>query len=138
MKTTSIIQVFELGAGHSTPQDALIVRPPITMKVFRCKIFVTTQFWDINTFPTNFVGAYIANYDNANIYSAVLLTNAVNSRSQNNVIPAANATEGNNNISEIILDRRGVGYMCDTFYIWDAADRPNATGIGFIWEGEID
>ena len=138
MKTTSIIQVFELGPAHDTPETALIVRPPITMKVFRCKIFVTTQFLDIITIPTNFVGAYVANYDNANTYSAVLLTNAANSISQNNIIPAANITAGNNNISEIILDRRGVGYMSDTFYIWEAADRPIASGIGFIWEGEIE
>lgn len=138
MKTTSIIQVFKLGPGFDTPETAIIVRPPITMKVFRCKIFVTTQFLDINSLPTDFVGAYVANYDNANIYSAVLLTNAANSKSGNNVIPAANDTAGNNNISEIILDRRGVGYMSDTFYIWEAADRPTESGIGFIWEGEIE
>jgi len=133
MKTTSFIQVFNLSNYSST--EPLIVRPPQSMKVFRCKIFVTAQF--VAYTSANSVAAYISNYENANNYSALLLTNSVNSLSQNQAVPTDNKTEGSANVSEIVLDRRGVGYMADTFYCWDGTGGAVQSGICFIWEGEI-
>jgi len=137
MKTTSILQVFELGAAHDTAATAITVRPPKTINVFRCTIFVTSQFLDIQHLPTDYAAVYVSNYDNSNINGSILLTTAANSLSQNNVIPGANVNAGNNNISSIILDRRGVGYMDDTFYIYEGSFRGITSGICFIWEGEV-
>ena len=133
MKTTSFIQVFDLSNYSST--EPLIVRPPQSMKVFRCKIFVTSQFTGYTSFDS--VAAYVSNYENGNNYSALLLTNSVNSNSTNVAIPSNNKIEGAANVSEIVLDRRGVGHMSDTFYCWDATSGAAQTGICFIWEGEI-
>jgi len=134
MKTTSFIQVFDL-ANYRSSATPLIVRPPQSMKVFRCKIFISTQFLGYSS--TQASAAYIANFENANEYSALLLTNAFSSFSTNPVSPNAVDTTGAANVSEIVLDRRGVGYMADTFYIWEGLGSGDPSGICFIWEGEI-
>lgn len=131
-KTTSIIQSFSLD-NYTSSDEPLIVRPPAILRAFRVQIVLTNQ---LNTARP--AGCYIANYSGANELSAILLSNLTISDTVTNVPPATDTTTSYGSCDRLILDRRGVGYMADTFYIWDAALAPGAATICFIWEGEID
>ena len=130
-KTTSLFQVFDLTSFQKV-DEALIVRPPQSMRVFRCTIFVNSQFN-----PTANAAAYIANFAGFNPASSIYLTNGYSSDTFTNLPPAIDNTVGRIFVNNVVLDRRGVGYMNDTFYIIDASGGAGASQICFIWEGEI-
>jgi hypothetical protein len=131
-KTTSLFQVFDV-TPFVKVEDALVVRPPQSMRVFRCTIFVNSQL------ATNITaGVYIANYAGFNPLSSIYLSNEFSAETGTQVAPGVDTTTGRNFVNSIVLDRRGVGYMADTFYIIDAFGGSGSTQICFIWEGEID
>lgn len=131
-KTTSLFQSFDLSA-YSKSDIALIVRPPQSLKVFRATIFVTSQ---LNA--SSPAAAYIANYSGANQLSAIYLSNFTKAYTSTDLPPATDTTDGLYQIDRIVLDRRGIGYMADTFYIWDATGGAGSSAIGIIWEGIIN
>jgi len=130
MRTTSIFQTFFLN-NSATSAEALVVRPPKNLRVFRCTITLT------NEDPTQVSLCRIANVSDANFLSSVFLSTGYSSNTSTNLPPGTDTTTGvtNSSNSSIVLDRRGVGYMEDTFYIWE--ENRNGTVISFIWEGEV-
>jgi len=127
MKTTSLFQAFDLDSGYSSSDRALIVRPPQSMRVFRCLIYVSGQV-DEGTGAS----AYIANEANANVLNSVFLSRSVATSSTNPVPPDPSTSDSLTNVDRIQFDRRGVGYMNDTFYIFGKGT------ICFVWEGEVN
>ncbi len=129
MKTTSIFQTFRLNSA-SRPEDALLVRPPQNLRAFRCTISIHNY--------TGLAEVRIANYANANDFGSILLSTGFKFDTNTVAVPGTDNSIGTNysSISSIVLDRRGVGYMTDNFYIWDVTG--SATVVSFIWEGEID
>jgi hypothetical protein len=130
-KTTSIFQSFDL-TNYTDSDNALIVRPPQSLRAFRCTIFVTSQL-DLRIAAA----AYIANFSGANELSAIMLNNYTEANTNTGTPPSLDTTIGVYQLDRIVLDRRGVGYMADTFYVWDAIGT-GSSAICFIWEGEID
>lgn len=126
MKTTSFIQSFDLDSGYTSSAEALIVRPPKTIRVFRCTIFAT----DIIN-PASATDVYVSNIDNPTEFNAFKITNGAVGNTLN-TSPTTSITSYLTGIDRIQFDRRGVGYMADTFYIWGKGQ------VSIIWEGEID
>jgi hypothetical protein len=126
MKTTSIFQVFDC---TSFTRDApLIVRPPKNLRAFRVTIFPSSQ-----TDNTQGSEIQISNDTFSNDFQGIFLTNIFSSQTATVAVPGIDLTGGfyYNNFT-LILDRRGVGYMADTFYCVGKGS------ICFIWEGEIE
>lgn len=130
-KTTSIFQTFDL-TGYQKAGEELIVRPPQQLRAFRVTIFVSSV---LNT--TLAAAAYISNFDNFNQLTAIYLSNFTYSDTTTVVPPGTDITNGLYQLDRIVLDRRGVGFMGDTFYVRDASGGIGSA-ISFIWEGEID
>lgn len=132
-KTTSIIQNFAID-NYTSSDSALIVRPPANIRAFRVSIIVTNQLAVGRP-----AAVYISNFSGANVLSSILLSNFTSSETSTNVPPSTDNTNTYlSSTNKIILDRRGVGYMADTFYIWNAFSPLNTATVCFIWEGEID
>lgn len=131
-KTTSIFQTFDL-AGYQKAGEELIVRPPQQLRAFRVTIFVSSVL--DQTLPA---AAYISNFDNFNELTAIYLSNFTYFDTVTAVPPGNDITNGLYQSDRIVLDRRGVGFMADTFYVRDASGGAGSSAISFIWEGEID
>jgi hypothetical protein len=131
-KTTSIFQTFDL-TGFQKAGEELIVRPPQQLRAFRVTIFVSSV---LNTAKA--AAAYISNYDSFNELTAIYLSNFTFADTTTAVPPGNDITVGLYQLDRIVLDRRGVGYMADTFYVRDASGASGSSLISFIWEGEID
>lgn len=133
MKTTSIFQTFSL-LGYQKIGEELVVRPPQNLRAFRVQIIVTNQLAGAGV-----VSCVISNVSGANELQCIQLSNNFKFDTNTAVPPGTDASTGSfDTINKIVLDRRGVGYINDTFYIRDTS---GATGVGaicFIWEGEID
>jgi hypothetical protein len=126
MKTTSIFQVFDCNSfSTDTP---LIVRPPKNLRAFRVTIFPSSQ-----TDPTQPATIQINNDTFSNDFQGIFLSNVFSSSTATVPIPGIDSTKGfyYNNFT-LILDRRGVGHMEDTFYCVGTGS------ICFIWEGEVE
>jgi hypothetical protein len=126
MKTTSIFQIFDL-AGYTTDVP-LIIRPPKNLRAFRVTIFPSSQ-----TDNTQSAEVQISNDIFSNTYQGIILSNIFSSATTTVAVPGTDLTNGfyYNNFT-LILDRRGVGYMADTFYCVGKGS------ICFIWEGEVE
>jgi hypothetical protein len=128
MRTTSIFQTYRLN-NATKPEDALIVRPPQNLRAFRCTIAIYNN--------PSAAEIRIANVQNANDLSSIVLSNSFRFDTNTVAPPGIDSTVGQtySSNSSIVLDRRGVGYMEDTFYIWDT--NGNDCIVSFIWEGEV-
>lgn len=126
MKTTSIFQIFD--CTSYTTDAPLIVRPPKNLRAFRVTIFPSSQANN-----TQSAEIQISNDTFGNDLQGIFLTNIFSSATTTVAVPGTDLTTGfyYNNFS-LILDRRGVGYMADTFYCVGKG------AICFIWEGEIE
>lgn len=131
LRTTSINNYYSL--VNTTIQAPLTIRVPKHLKVFRAHIYCdnredTTQATEV-FISTTFPG--ITN--NANVSTeGIFLTS--NNYTEAFVPVAPNVSTGltNNNVNSVIFDRRGVGFMCDDFYVFGKG------GISIIWEGIIE
>jgi hypothetical protein len=126
MKTTSIFQVFDVTSFAANAP--LIVRPPQNLRAFRVTIFPSSQ--TDNTQPAEI---QISNDYFTNDFQGIVLSNSFSSATTTVAVPGTDLTSGfyYNNFT-LILDRRGVGYMADTFYC------AGKGSICFIWEGEVE
>lgn len=128
LRTTSINQYYSLnGTGMGNP---LTVRPPKNLKVFRAHFicdnradFTTSSEATIcttnpGTFGTGLEGVFLSNKNFFQTSTAVP--------------PAIDVSDGVITLNHYILDRRGIGYMCDDLYIYGKG------GIAIIWEGIIE
>ena len=114
-KTSTHIQVVKVAS------DTIIVRPPATMKVFRATIYLQ------NIEGNDGIGL-LSTVAEQNQQNVIIFSNATSST--NNVIPNDNQTIGF--INKLVLDRRGVGYMAESFYV---AGKGLGTSFVFIFEG---
>ena len=128
-KTTSILQTIYVNT--IVPEEAIIVKPPQSLKVFRCTISVSSFG---NIAPCQ---VCISSFANANAYTSIDLSTAFFNETTTAVPPATDLSVGTNEtISHLVLDRRGVGYMVDTFYIWGNGNLP--CKVNFVWEGIVN
>lgn len=123
-KTTSVFQSFDLNAAFGGLSSQLIVRPPANMKVFRCQIYVS---------PVGGNGgeAYISNQQMFSTQDGILLSCYETFEVTTSIAPGTDTGFTNKQKTEILFDRRGVGYMQDNFYCFGTCI------INFVWEGEI-
>jgi hypothetical protein len=123
IKTKSFIQSIYVTGGRPKDSNGLLatlVRAPKTMKCFRATIIVNnyggtigTQLW-ISSFQTALENECV--YLNANYTTAT------------QIAPNNDFTYTAPNI--LILDRRGVGYMEDEFYL-----QGDEVYVTIVWEG---
>lgn len=125
-KTTSIFQSFELGAAFATINTQLIVRTPANLKVFRCTIYVS-----VDAGSTSGNEVFLSNQEMFSTYDGVQLSCNTGFQVNTNIPPATDAGTQTLVKNQLILDRRGVGYMQDNFYCFGKGF------INFVWEGEI-
>lgn len=128
LRTTSINQYYSLnGTGMGNP---ITVRPPKNLKVFRAH-FICDNRED----PTTSADLIICTTNPGTFgtgLEGVRLSSANYAEISTNVPPAVDAFNGTLNLNYYILDRRGIGYMADDFYIYGKG------GIAVIWEGIIE
>lgn len=128
LRTTSVNSYYGLtGTGMGNP---IVVRPPKNLKVFRAHFII-----DNREDPTTSAEAIICT-SNPGAFGTgldgVRLSSNVYANITTAVPPAADVSDGTVNLNYYTLDRRGVGYMCDDFYVYGKG------GIAVIWEGIIE
>lgn len=129
-KTTSILQTITVNS--IVPAEATIVRPPQSLKVFRCTIYVSSAYNGAT--PSQIL---ISNFANANVETAIDLSTIFFVDTTTAVPPNIDRSMGTNeSMQHLVLDRRGVGYMVDTFYVWNAG--VGSARVNFVWEGIVN
>jgi hypothetical protein len=125
IKTKAHFESFILNGGRpkngtSTP---VVVRAPQHLRCFRATI-------TINNFGANGLdqGCWIATTPTNEEAQCVYISNTILTITQ--VAPATDTTNSASN--HLILDRRGVGYMDDEFYLYS-----DEAYITIVWEGEV-
>jgi hypothetical protein len=121
-KTSSQIQIVDV-TNTQYSVNSIVVRPPAFLKVFRCTIY-----FQVTTEEIGF--GYLSAQPNGNNLNSLIFSNFKKIETNNR--PGTDFLSGA--IDQLILDRRGVGYMQDNFYV------SSSTAVGsqfvFIWEGE--
>lgn len=125
-KTTTIFQSFDLGAAFGGFDNQLIVRPPANLKVFRCTIYVS-----VDDGSTAGSVVFLSNQQMFSLLDGVQLSCNAGTVVSTVIVPGVNTGTSVIVKNELILDRRGVGYMQDNFYCFGKGF------INFVWEGEI-
>jgi hypothetical protein len=130
LKTTSIYNYYSLTFTNiATP---LTIRVPKNLKVFRAHFmcdnredttmgtsaYISTDFPGVETGSASLTGIFLT----STVYTEMTVPVAPDIATGNNQI----------NINSVILDRRGIGYMTDEFYVFGKG------GISVIWEGIIE
>lgn len=123
LPTTSINQYYSMGS--TTSASPLVIRPPKNLKVFRAH-FIADNREDniaealviISTQPPGSTG-----------WDGVKISTRVYTETTTAVVPGTDISLGTADLNFYILDRRGVGYMVDDFYIYGKG------GVSVIWEG---
>jgi hypothetical protein len=129
IKTKSHFQSFIVSGGR--PKNAtgapIVVRAPQHLRCFRATIIISNfgstgngldQGLFISTFPTN--------EESQCVYLSTVNQITVD------VIVGPVTQLGNSSSQQLILDRRGVGYMDDEFYLYS-----DEAYVTIIWEGEV-
>ena len=127
IKTKSHIQSFIVNGG--SPKSAgspIVVRAPKHLRCFRATIIVSnfgSTGEDLDS------GLYISTYPVTSIEQCIFLSTVIGTDMQ----VAPTYTLGNSSIKQLVLDRRGVGYMDDELYFYS-----DKCYVSIIWEGEIN
>jgi len=125
VKTKAHFESFIVTGGR--PKNAagapIVVRAPQHLRCFRATI-------TINNYGTNGLdqGCFISTVPTNEEPQCVYISNTIQTFTA--VVPATDTT--NNASNQIVLDRRGVGYMDDEFYLYS-----DEAYITIIWEGEV-
>jgi len=126
-KTTSITNYY--GLTSTSINQPLTIRVPKNLKVFRAHIFCDNR--EDTILGTNcYISTDYPGPNNGGVaLTGIFLTSTV--YTEMTVPVAPDIASGNNqiNINSVILDRRGIGYMTDDFYVFGKG------GISVIWEG---
>jgi hypothetical protein len=130
-RTTSITNYYAL-AGTNQFQP-MTIRVPKHLKVFRAHIFCDNRE-DITADTSVFISTqFPGNFNNGGVSTnGIFLTSRNYTEASVPVAPDVSTGYTNSNVNSVIFDRRGVGYMCDDFYIYGKG------GISIIWEGIIE
>lgn len=119
-KTKSIISVYDapgtVGAGEFT-----VIRPPSTLLCVRATFIA----WTFNAVAAEL---HISTSPNSNVGFSLPLN--ANEQTATSIAPGTDITR--KTVNQFVLDRRGVGYMQDEFYL-DGKGR-----LVVIWEGIIE
>jgi len=120
-KTSTQIQVVDVSniLYSTTP---LLVRPPLTMKVFRCTIY-------FQTIGNKVCRGYLTSVPDQNQFNTFVFASGYVSTNQ--VIPTPN--ESQTFTQQLVLDRRGVGYMTEDFYV--SSNIVDQCNFVFVFEG---
>jgi len=125
VKTKAHFESFIVNGGRPKSGTAtpVVVRAPQHLRCFRATI-------TINNFGSNGLdsGCFIAIIPTIEEAQCVYISNTI--RTLTAVVPSTDIT--NNASNQIVLDRRGVGYMDDEFYLYS-----DEAYITIIWEGEV-
>lgn len=129
--TTSITNYYALtGTNQFAP---MTIRVPKHLKVFRAHIFCDNRE-DTTQDTAVFISTqYPGNYNNASVSTTGIFLSTRNyTEASVPVAPDTSTGHTTSNVNSVIFDRRGVGYMCDDFYVYGEG------GISIIWEGIIE
>ena len=120
-KTSTQIQVVDVTTilYSKTP---LLVRPPLTMKVFRCTIY-------FQTIGNKVCRGYLTSVPDQNEFNAFVFASGYST--ENQLSPTANTTQ--TFTQQLVLDRRGVGYMTEDFYV--SSNTIDTCNFVFVFEG---
>lgn len=121
-KTSTHIQVVDVTSATlgTTP---ILVRPPLTMKVFRCTIYFQ------NIASGKATRGYLTTEPDQNQYNIVVFASGVEIKTV--VAPGTDTTQAF--LQQLVLDRRGVGYMTENFYV--TSNGLDDCNFVFIFEG---
>jgi hypothetical protein len=122
-RTISISNYYSL-SNTQVGGANLVVRPPQNLKVFRATIFCDSRE-NTNNPTTVFVGTTILNSN----LEGIFLTNYSYFDVATFVPPATNQGKSIVPTNSLVLDRRGIGYLCDDLYFFGKG------GISILWEG---
>lgn len=131
LKTTSINNYYSLtGTGIAAP---LTIRVPKNLKVFRAH-FMCDNREDSASGTAAYISTDFPGAENGSGISltGIFLTSYVYNEMAVPVAPDTALGRNEININFVILDRRGIGYMTDDFYVFGKG------GISVIWEGIIE
>jgi hypothetical protein len=122
-RTISIANYYSLSNTQVGGQN-LVVRPPQNLKVFRATIFCDNRE-NLTNAVTVYVGTAILNSN----LEGIFLTNYSYFDINTNVPPATDQGKSIVPTNSLVLDRRGIGYLCDDLYFFGKG------GISILWEG---
>jgi hypothetical protein len=125
-RTISIANYYSL-SNTNVGGENLVVRPPQNLKVFRATIFCDSRD-NLTRQTTVYVGTSIINSN----LEGIFLTNYSYFEVNTNVPPATDQGKNIVPTNSLVLDRRGIGYLCDDLYFYGKG------GISILWEGIIE
>lgn len=122
-RTISIANYYSL-SNTNVGGANLVVRPPQNLKVFRATIIC-----DNRENLTNSVSVYVGTAIINSALEGIYLTSYGYFELNTNVPPALDVGKSVVPTNSLVLDRRGIGYLCDDLYFYGKG------GISILWEG---
>jgi hypothetical protein len=121
-KTSTHIQVVDV-TSILYGTEPIVVRPPLTMKVFRCTIY----FQNIGAGKAS--RGFLTTVSDQNQFNTVVFA----SGTEINTLVPPDTDNTQAFLQQLILDRRGVGYMTEDFYV--SSNSVDQCNFVFIFEG---